>query len=466
MVLNKSTTCVLALGLAATLSLGQSASDQSGPAAGQDHKLPPGYVQGDVVSYSYVPIRTYTPKEGIGILPYLMECYLMKWAGKTPLEEHHAENIRRIDIASQWSTGIMLYARKTEWRDELIHLMIRCFHRRQLIVFYCYYNTKLPEDEQYLPLRLILDKLWQERDQILVSPEGDKATGRQLIHNILANGCGDEGECGLGTKGLEKVYAVFDRHIRLREMNGETPFRHIKAWYNMLAYPAIDYKGCYAATQEDVDRHKRVKLPSNTQAIGVDAYHYWFHTNSPFDPADLSIPRDKVRAHSDEWQRLRTQYYPEGLKVRVCENSKDPQTWIPECWNDTHALMSALELAGAQNAMMWYYGLCEQIGPSGGETTTYTTPVETMESYYDHLKAGPWTGLIWWYFSGGPGGQGGLDYYDKTLKHFTPQHPEGVPYSPEMLNYWHDAYVNAKKRMFNDVVYNQFKHLNGSKPNP
>jgi hypothetical protein len=30
-----------------------------------------------------------------------------------------------------------------------------------------------------------------------------------------------------------------------------------------------------------------------------------------------------------------------------------------------------------------------------------------------------------------------------------------------MLDYWHDEYVKVKMRMFNDVVYNQFAHLNG-----
>src|SRR5690606_10504556 len=132
-------------------------------------------------------------------------------------------------------------------------------------------------------------------------PEGDRATGRQLIHNILANKCGDEGEAGLGTEGLREVYADFDRVVRLREMDGQQPFRHIKAWYNMIGYAALDYNGAYAASEEDVAEHGRVKLPENAQCIGVDVYHYWGHKWSPFDPADLSIPREKVRAHSREW---------------------------------------------------------------------------------------------------------------------------------------------------------------------
>ena len=92
-------------------------------AAGGDADLPEGFVRGDVVSYSYVPIHTYRPDEAIGVLPYLWEYYLMKWDGKHPLTHHHAENLRRIDIASQWSTAIMLYARYDEWHDELINLI-------------------------------------------------------------------------------------------------------------------------------------------------------------------------------------------------------------------------------------------------------------------------------------------------------------------------------------------------------
>lgn len=226
----------------------------------------------------------------------------------------------------------------------------------------------------------------------------------------------------------------------------------------MIGYAALYYDGAYAASQEDVDLYGRVKLPANTQCVGVDVYHYWGLDWSPFDPADLSIPRDRVRAHSDEWQRLRTRYYPEGLKVRVGKNSSDPATWEPEYWNDTHALMDAIELAGAEGAMMWYIGVCGQI--VGADPPTYTTPIETMQAYYDELKAGPWAGLSWWVFGGGGAMQGGLDYYDRTLLHSTREHPEGVPYSEEMLDYWHDAYVEFKRGIFEDVVYGQFGHLN------
>jgi hypothetical protein len=433
----------------------------AGAASGR--ALPPGHVAGDVVSYSYVPIRTWRPEEGIGILPYLFEYSLMACRDGEPLEHFHAENVRRIDIASQWSTAIMLYARHDEWHDEIINLMLRCYRHRQLIVFANYYDRRVKDGGAYNNARHILETLWRQRDAVLTSPEGDRATGRQLINNVLANKCGDEGEAGLGTEGLRRVYGEFDRAVRLREMDGEQPFRHIKAWYNMIGYAALDYNGGYAASQEDVDIHKRVKLPSNTQAIGVDVYHYWGHNWSPFDPADLSIPRERVREHSEEWQRLRTRYYPEGLEVRVCRNSHDPSTWQPECWNDTHALMSAIELAGADRAMMWYIGVSGQLGGTPDcDPLTYTTPIETMAAYYDELKAGPWVALVWWVFGNfSETTHGGLEYYDRTLMHYTPGHPEGVPYSEDLLDYWHDAYVNLKMRMFNDVVHGQFAHLNG-----
>ncbi len=33
-----------------------------------------------------------------------------------------------------------------------------------------------------------------------------------------------------------------------------------------------------------------------------------------------------------------------------------------------------------------------------------------------------------------------------------------------MLDYWQNEYVALKMRMFHDVVYNQFRHLNGPPP--
>ena len=61
-------------------------------APGTAEELPPGYVRGDVVSYSYVPIRTWAPQEGLGILPYLFEYNLMEHRDGVPLETYHQEN--------------------------------------------------------------------------------------------------------------------------------------------------------------------------------------------------------------------------------------------------------------------------------------------------------------------------------------------------------------------------------------
>jgi len=424
-------------------------------------KLPPGYVRGDVVSYSYVPIRQWGLEEGIGKLPYLFEYNLLK--NGVPHPRFHTENIRRINVASQWSTAIKLSLRHIEYRDEIINLMIRCFVNRELIVFADYYNKKDPEP--YQNIRSILDTLWQKRKATLVSPEGDKATGHQLINNILACKLGDEGLSGLGTRGLAKVYADFDQRVRYWERDGQKPFGHIRGWYNLIGYAALDFNGAYAANQDDVNKHRKNKLPANMGIIGVDLYHFWGHGWSPFDPADLSIPRHRVRAHSDEWQRIRTKYYPDRLDVRTCEDSHNPKTWIPECFSDTHAMINAIQLAGAKNVMMWFIGNCGQI-----KGKSYTTPAETLDAYYDHIKAGPWTGLCWWVFAdfqeGGGGSlfEGGLRLYDKNLKHYTPEHPEGLPYSESMLDFLRKSYIASKMRMFNDVVYNQFGDLNGPAP--
>jgi len=433
------------------------------PSALSANKLPQDFVRGDVVSYSYVPIRHWSPQQGIGFLPYLFEYNLMEHKDGTPLENFHDENIRRIDIASRWSTAIMLYPRQTEYRDEIINLMLRCFRNRQLIILADYHNRSTTAS--YEKVRAILDKLWQNRDKILTNPEGDSARGQRLIDNILAVKLGDEGLCGLGTKGLEKVYSDFNKRVRYWKRNDRTPFSHIRGWYNLISYTGLNYKGCYAASRRDVEEHGRHALPANTQAIGVDVYHYWLHRFSPFDPADLSIPRDRVRAHTTEWHRLRTKYYPKGLNVRVCKNANDPATWLPECWNDTHAMLAAIDLAGAKEAMMWFIGNSGQIDATRSkDIVTYTTPVETMELYYENLKAGPWVALSWWVFGNFKDMHGGLEYYDKKLMHYTPQSPEGVPYSDKMLDYWHNEYVNVKMRMFHDVVYNQFAHLNGPLP--
>ena len=460
-------TSILQASLLAVVGLGALGAfandDTNTPSIPALDRLPPGFVRGDVVSHSYVPVRHWGLKDGIGILPYLFEYNLQQHKDGTPLETFHDENIRRIDIASKWSTAIMLYPRRPEYRDEIINLMIRCFNHRQLIILADYHNRSA--DPPYQNVRAILDKLWQNRDKTLAGPERDTATGRQLINNILAVKLGDEGLCGLGTKGLQQVYADFNEHVRYWKRDGETPFSHIRGWYNLISYTGFDYKGCYAANQDDVNQHRRHKLPTNTQAIGVDVYHYWFPKYSPFDPADISIPREKVRAHTTEWHRLRTKYYPQGLNVRVCKNSSDPATWLPECWNDTHALLAAIELADAKEAMMWFIGNAGQIDATLSKNIfTYTTPVETMELYYENLKAGPWVALSWWVFGQFKDTHGGLEYYDKTLLHYTPENPQGVPYSDNMLEYWRDEYIRVKMKMFNDVVHNQFAPLNALAP--
>jgi hypothetical protein len=289
----------------------------------------------------------------------------------------------------------------------------------------------------------------------------------QLIHNILACKLGDEGLCGLGTEGLEKVFAEYDRRVRFIEIDGRKPFRHIRGWYNMIAYSGLDFRGCYAAGASDVQEFGRHALPANTQVIGVDAYHFWGHSWSPFDPMAPGVSSSAVRAHSEEWQRIRTRYYPDGIDIHVCSNSHDPATWTPECFSDTHALIKAIEFAGAEEAMMWYIACSGQI-----KGMSYTTPPETMDAYYDNLKAGPWTGLSWWVFADfqeGGGGvlfEGGLRIVDRNLLHYTKEHLEGEPYSPEELERLRSGYIQSKMRMFRDVVYGQFGHLNGPPPVP
>lgn len=87
-----------------------------------------------------------------------------------------------------------------------------------------------------------------------------------------------------------------------------------------------------------------------------------------------------------------------------------------------------------------------------------------MESYYDHLRAGPRVGLAWWTCGTDCTCHGGLEYYDRALEHYTREHPEGEPYSDEMLDYWHREYVALKMRIFHDMVHGQFRHLNSPRP--
>lgn len=59
---------------------------------------------------------------------------------------------------------------------------------------------------------------------------------------------------------------------------------------------------------------------------------------------------------------------------------------------------------------------------------------------------------------------GTLFYIDKKLIHYTPEHPEGIAYTDEQLESYREHFIASRMRMFNDVVYNQFGHLNGLPP--
>ncbi len=341
--------------------------------------LPGGFVKADVVSYSYVPNRYWTLEEAKGILPYLCEYELMAWSGDKPLDAYHSENIRRIDLASQWSTAIMFYARRLDFRDEIINLMLRAYSHRQLFILRDYWQPG-NDHEPFDKTLDLLTMLWSSRDRAFISPEGDRATGRQLINNILIVKAGDENFCSLRTKGLEAIYSTFKRRIQARVMDGQRPFSHIKAWYNLVGWPAWNFGSCWASCQNDFTKHGRSKLPANTEFIGVDTYDYW-PLAIGFDPID-SANRSKVLGRVAEWHSIRTQYYPEGVDTSVCKNANDPATWTPECWSDTHALTNAVRLAEADKAMMIYIALSSSLPGH------YTTPVETMDAYYDNCKAG------------------------------------------------------------------------------
>lgn len=423
--------------------------------AGHKEELKDGFVSGDVVSYSYVPNRYWSLEEAKGKLPYLCEYELMAWSGKKPLEAFHAENIRRIDIASKWSTAVMFYARYPEYRDEIIRLMLRAYKHRQLFIIRDYWQ---PSDshEAFDKVGGILDTLWESRDEYLVSPEGDRATGRQLINNILMVKAGDENFGGLGTDGLGEIYQAFEDNIQNQVRDGEKPFSHIKCWYNMVGWAGWNYGSSWASSQEDIDKHGRQKLPANTEFIGVDVYDYWWE-GIGFDPID---PANKARvlARVNEWHSIRTKYYPQGVDTCVCENANDPATWTAQCWSDTHALMNAIRLAKADKAMMIYIGLSSSLKGH------YTTPVETMDAYYDNCKAGSWVGLIWWTSVGKMHPDeyplGTLGYVDKTLVHYGSGNKEGKPYSDKQLERIRDGFIASRMRMFNDVVYGQFGELN------
>ncbi|MBN1126735.1 MAG: hypothetical protein JXA82_17150 [Sedimentisphaerales bacterium] len=416
--------------------------------------LPGGFVKADVVSYSYVPNRYWTLEEAKGILPYLCEYELMAWDGDKPLEAFHKENVRRIDLASQWSTAIMFYARRLDFRDEIINLMLRAYHHRQLFILRDYWQPK-DNHEPFDKSTDLLMTLWNGKDQEFVNPEGDRATGRQLINNILMVKAGDENFCSLRTEGLETIYRTFHQRIQDRTIDGQKPFSHIKSWYNLLGWAAWT-SSCWASSEKDITEHRRSKLPANTECIGVDTYDYWW-LGIGFDPVDPSN-HGKVLQRVAEWHRIRTQYYPDGIQTRVCRNCNDPVAWTPECWSDTHAMENAIRLAGADKAMMIYIGLSSSLSGQ------YTTPTETMDAYYDNCKAGPWVGLIWWTSVGkahpNENPLGTLGYVDKTLIHYTPEAPRGKPYTSEQLDRLHDQFFASRKRMFEDVVYNQFGFIN------
>jgi len=415
-----------------------------------------GFVAGDVVSYSYVPIRHWSPDEAIGILPYLCEYELMAWSGDKPLDAFHKENVRRIDLASQWSTAIMFYARRSDFRDEIIRLMIRAYRHRQLFILRDYWQPG-DDHEPFDKTVDILETLWRSRDEVLTDPEGDKATGRQLINNILMVKTGDENFGALGTTGLETIYGRFHQRVQERVVDGARPFAHIRAWYNLVGWAAWNYGSSWASSARDEREHGRQRLPANTQCIGVDTYDYWWKTIG-FDPFEQANA-DRIRARVDEWHAIRTRYYPDGVETRVGTDASDPSTWTPVYWSDTHALLNALRFAKANQGMMIYIGLSSSLRGH------YTTPIATMDRYYDNCKAGPWAGLIWWTSVGAkhPGDEpnGTLGYVDKTLTHYTAESPEGRPYSDAELERWRTDFLASRKRMFEDVVYGQFGYLNG-----
>lgn len=421
--------------------------------------LPGGFVEGDVVSHAYVPIRRWSPEEARGLLPYLCEYELMAWSGDKPLSAFHEENVRRIDLASQWSTAIMFYARRADFRDEIINLMLRAYQHRQLFILRDYWKPGDPQ-APFGNAVDILETLWRKRDQALTNPEGDQATGRQLINNILMVKAGDEGFAALRTNGLGEVYRTFRKRVSERVVDGARPFAHIRAWYNLVGWAAWDYGSSWASSARDETEHGRSRLPANTECIGVDTYDYWW-LEIGFDPADpANAP--KVCARVDEWHDIRTRYYPAGIETKVGKNAHDPATWTPEYWSDTHALMNALQLAKADRAMMIYIGLSSSL------PGTYTTPIQTMDRYYDNCKAGPWAGLIWWTSVGEKHPEafpdGSLGYVDGSLRHYTPEHPKGRPYTDEALVQWRRDFLASRKRMFNDVVHGQFGFLNGHAP--
>ncbi len=402
----------------------------------------PGGIDGDVTSHALVPIRDWPPNDCIGRLPYLWEYALMRIDDRLPPETFHDENIRRIDQVSQWSTVIALYPRKPEYHDEIIRLMLRAYVRRQLILLSDYIETEVALGqpsrkgrEPLVNLTAILDTLWANKNHVLRNAEGDKATGQQLINNILAVKLGDEGLSVLHTAGLRRAIDIFNERVQQRMMNGLRPFRHIRCWYNDMHYGV----GSYAAHPEDLKRHRYV-WPESVEFVGVDTYHYWGFDTSPFDPMDPGIPSSRIRQVADDWQRVITRYYPDGLQVRPGDN------WKAENRNDTHAMLQSLQMAGAKRATMIF------IANSDYGRGHYTTPIETMDAFYDSLRDGPWAGLSWWVFDWPNHPTSTYGYLHGGLIHYTPDNPQGTAYTPRDQERLRRALIASRRRIFRDAM--------------
>lgn len=398
--------------------------------------------EGDVDSHAHVPIRDWLPADCIGKLPYLWEYGLMKFDNRLPLETFHDENIRRIDQVSQWSTVIALYPRKPEYHDEIIRLMLRAYRRRQLILLSDYIEIEAalgqPSRKGRVPLAnltAILDTLWQNRNRSLRNAEGDRATGQQLINNILAVKLGDEGFQVLGTSGLRCMIEMFHERVQQRTLNGQRPFRHIRCWYNEVGYGL----GSYAAHPDDLTRHRNI-WPDNVEFVGVDTYHYWRFGTSPFDPLAPGISSERVRQEADAWQRVITRYYPGGLTV--CPGDQ----WAPEHRNDTHAMLQSLQMAHANRATMVF------IANSNYGPANYTTPIETMDAFYESLRDGPWAGLSWWVFDWPNHPTSTWGYLNGTLIHYTPDNPKGSPYPKPIQDRLRSSLIASRRRMFRNAM--------------
>jgi hypothetical protein len=81
---------------------------------------------------------------------------------------------------------------------------------------------------------------------------------------------GDENFGGLKTEGLAMIYRTFAERVQDWQMDSdERPFRHIKAWYNLVGFAAWDFGSAWASGPDDLTKGRH-KLPANTDCIGVD----------------------------------------------------------------------------------------------------------------------------------------------------------------------------------------------------